>query len=777
MAGSRFTSALSVLSLASAAIAAPLTSANTANVLNRRAEEICKATSDCIPFTIEVAWGGVDATGAGSRGAILTNGSFPGPALRMKVGECVDFKVINHLEVDTGVHFHGIQQTGTPWSDGVPGLSQYAIKAGDTYMYRWTADEQGGYFYHSHYKGQLMDGLYGAIFISPSDEEENPFSAVDSSAVDALKLAAAKTEPLFISDWSKYTFDQFFAIEEAANIDIACADSLIVNGMGSQTCLTKDQLTALSPPQVANLTAGAGYTAKGCIPANTPATQGNFTRNLAALPADVYDTCTPSTGKTYTLEVDAAAGYASLTFINPGAFAILKASIASHKMWVYDYNGHYVTPQQVDQINVANGERVSVFVKLDQAAGDYQIQISNMGLNQVISGSAVLKYKGSAATAVTGTALLNVAGNPITNTTTVVPFNALKAAPIPAEQVSKTADRTIRMQIQKLPNQPDAYRWTLAGNTPYDMSNDDGTPLLYKDPATIQESDIIKKTNMGEWVDIILETTGPLAQPHPIHKHANKFFMVGQGKGPFNWTSVADAVAYNASMFNFANPPFVDGYTTVPGEGTNTWTVFRYKVEIAGAWFLHCHMQTHFSGGMAIAILDGVDNWPYAPSDAGKVCQGEGSSNSTWNPSCNCPASCPANPGKGPDGNGQGNGQSNGSSGSGSSGNSGSGSNNASGSSNSGDNSGSSSSSSGSWDNGVWVGPNNPSTGDVTSSENTGSNSYVPNSNTGSYSSSTSGSGSGSNDTSPIKTFTGAASSSHVSLFTVLALAVAALSL
>jgi len=767
MAGSRFTNAVTFLSLTSAALAAPLTSANTANVLERRGDDICSATSDCIPFTVELTWGGVDATGAGSRGAILTNGTMPGPALRMKVGECVDFKVINNLEVDTGIHFHGIQQTGTPWADGVPGLNQYAVQPGDTYMYRWTADEQGGYFYHSHYKGQMMDGLYGAIFVSPSDDEETPFSTIDSSAVDKLKMADAKNEPIFISDWSKYTFDQFYAIEQAGNVDIACADALILNGMGSQTCLSQDEITALSPPAVAQLTNGAGFTLKGCLPANTPITQGNYTRNYAAIPADVFDTCTPSTGKTFTLTVDQDDSYAAMTFISPSGWSLLKASIAGHKMWVYNYNGHYITPQEVDQISVSNGDRISVFVKLDQEVGDYQIQISNSGLNQVVSGFGTLSYKGSAATKATSSSLLNYAGNALTNTTTVVPFMPLKAAPVPAEKCnSDAADRTFFFNLHKLPNQPDAYRWTLQGNTAYDMSRDDGTPLLYKDPSTIEESDIVKKTNYGEWVDIIMQTTGPLAQPHAMHKHANKFFMIGQGMGTFNWSSVAEAVAYNASMFNFDNPPFVDGYTTLAAEGSSTWTVFRYQVDIPGAWFLHCHMQTHFSGGMAVAILDGVDKWPSVPSDAGKVCQGNGVSNSTWNPSCSCPASCPGN---------SDNGKSTSSSSSGSSVGSGkaSGSANSLGSSsNSGDSDSSSdsdNSSTGSWENGVWVGNNNPSTGSVTSSGDVSGTTYVPSPSTGSYS--------GSNDTSAIKTYTGAASSTNVSLFTLLAVAIAAFSL
>ena len=158
-------------------------------------------------------------------------------------------------------------------------------------------------------------------------------------------------------------------------------------------------------------------------------------------------------------------------------------------------------------------------------------------------------------------------------------------------------------------------------------------------------------------------------------------------------------------------------------------------------------MQSHFSGGMAIALLDGVDKWPSVPTDAGKTCQGNGKSNSTWTPSCFCPASCAANP------------STNSSSSSGSSGSSSG--TSASTSSGSGSDSGS-----GSWVNGVWVGGSSPST-----SNDTGS--YTASPDTGSYT----GSASNSTTSGPVKTYTGAASTRQVSLFTLLALAVAALSL
>lgn len=49
--------------------------------------------------------------------------------------------------------------------DGVPGLTQTGIPPGESFVYKWTATQYGTYWYHGHYRGQLEDGLYGAINI------------------------------------------------------------------------------------------------------------------------------------------------------------------------------------------------------------------------------------------------------------------------------------------------------------------------------------------------------------------------------------------------------------------------------------------------------------------------------------------------------------------------------------------------------------------------------------------------------------------------------------
>lgn len=75
------------------------------------------------------------------------------------------FVVHNNMPFETSIHFHGIEQRNTPWSDGVPGLTQKPIQSGQSWTYRWKATQYGTYWYHAHTRSEMMDGLYGPISI------------------------------------------------------------------------------------------------------------------------------------------------------------------------------------------------------------------------------------------------------------------------------------------------------------------------------------------------------------------------------------------------------------------------------------------------------------------------------------------------------------------------------------------------------------------------------------------------------------------------------------
>jgi len=42
--------------------------------------------------------------------------------------------------------------------------------------------------------------------------------------------------------------------------------------------------------------------------------------------------------------------------------------------------------------------------------------------------------------------------------------------------------------------------------------------------------------------------------------------------------------------------------------------VLRYEVVNPGPFLFHCHVMTHVAGGMAVAFLDGIDDWPQVPA-------------------------------------------------------------------------------------------------------------------------------------------------------------------
>ncbi|MBX2836580.1 MAG: multicopper oxidase family protein [Gammaproteobacteria bacterium] len=99
------------------------------------------------------------------------DGQVPGSLIRTTLGESLDIRVHNALDVPTAVHWHGVRLPNS--MDGVAGLTQAAIEPGDTFRYEFKAPDAGTYWYHSHVNAyeQVGRGLYGPLII---DEPEPP---------------------------------------------------------------------------------------------------------------------------------------------------------------------------------------------------------------------------------------------------------------------------------------------------------------------------------------------------------------------------------------------------------------------------------------------------------------------------------------------------------------------------------------------------------------------------------------------------------------------------
>ena len=97
------------------------------------------------------------------------NGSIPGPTLRVRQGSEITVEVVNELDIETTVHWHGLRLDNR--YDGVPHDTQSPIPPGGRYTHRLNFPDPGVFWYHPHMREDYAQelGLYGNVIVEPSD--------------------------------------------------------------------------------------------------------------------------------------------------------------------------------------------------------------------------------------------------------------------------------------------------------------------------------------------------------------------------------------------------------------------------------------------------------------------------------------------------------------------------------------------------------------------------------------------------------------------------------
>lgn len=144
------------------------------------------------------------------------NGDFLGPTLVFKKGDSVHIDVLNRLDSETTVHWHGLQ-VPSKW-DGGPGHATH-IHVGQTWKPRFKIlNRAATYWYHPHAHGttqnHVVSGLAGMIIIQ--DQEEAALSLPRTYGVDDI--------PLIIQD---KTFDS----TSRAIVITGLSHQMMVNGV------------------------------------------------------------------------------------------------------------------------------------------------------------------------------------------------------------------------------------------------------------------------------------------------------------------------------------------------------------------------------------------------------------------------------------------------------------------------------------------------------------------------------------------------------------------
>jgi nitrite reductase (NO-forming) len=90
-------------------------------------------------------------------------GAVPGPALRVRQGDTVDFTLVNKANIPHSMDFHA--------AEIAPSKYYVNVMPGDSLHYRWVARVPGSFMYHcgtAPVAMHIANGMYGALIVDPA---------------------------------------------------------------------------------------------------------------------------------------------------------------------------------------------------------------------------------------------------------------------------------------------------------------------------------------------------------------------------------------------------------------------------------------------------------------------------------------------------------------------------------------------------------------------------------------------------------------------------------
>lgn len=545
------------------------------------------------------------------RSLFLINGQAPGPSIVANEGDWIRVVVNNYLPVPITIHFHGIDQFYTPWSDGMPGVTQYPILSGGTYAYIFQFRSQhGAFWYHAHYRSYFQDGIYGPIYIIPSDDIARPYKKIPGLApsdIDYFKTTLEKVPiNLIVSDGFTRTSDDVLVKMFHQGVLPICTQSILINGKGRVTCQSSSDVTAASKAR-GDIFLGQvpTFDAMGC------ARFAAVTAQDVALEAPgSFSSCTGTSSDREIIYTDGAS-YLYFNVFNMAGEYGKTFGIDEHDLIVIAVDGMFCEPYIVQQLKIPLATRFTVVVKTKSnvAAGTvYGLRFATYETFQVIEGLGFLVYGSAgdtsaiqALTDAPSTRVQDIGGTLTSSSDKSIEFEDLK--PYGSEYTPSTkdkADHTIHLVM----NATSGIHFSLfEGKDLFIEAREMDTPyLLQTDPAKLDFDNIEGCLNpgakLGEVIDIIIDN--PSILNHPYHMHGHSFSVIGRSATEaFKYTDVAAAIKANKTSIDFEGAPFVDAVEVAAGGHA----VIRFTAKNPGYWFMHCHINHHLAGGMGGFIV------------------------------------------------------------------------------------------------------------------------------------------------------------------------------
>ncbi|KAL1301802.1 hypothetical protein AAFC00_005994 [Neodothiora populina] len=483
---------------------------------------------------------------------IVVNNQYPGPLIEANWGDWIVVEVTNGLDIEgTALHWHGFLQTGTPFYDGVPGISQCPIPPGKSFTYRFRAELYGTSWWHGHYSAQYIQGLAGPMVV------HGPKS--DDYDIDL--------GPVMLTDWFHAYYqnllEQVYHASEAGPILPPMANNMLIQGKGDYVC--------------------------------------NNT-NL---------TCTPDAGKAQ-FRFQSGKRH-RLRLINHAAEALIFFSIDGYNMTVIANDFVAVEPYTTNLIKLGVGQRTDIVVTgKDDPTESVWMRITegpsglgpagatgcslNDGLSFEVTAPIYYEDADIGVPPNTTTEIdsslylfpLNCANEPLENT---VPAFAIPV---------KKPDTTLNFLMTGGDNATGEFVWYMNNITFLGDYND---PTLLEQKLGNLNFPIERQVyNLGNATSVrIVMTSVGFPASHPMHIHGHNMQVLAVGEGSWDGSTIV----------NPSNPQRRDTQL-IPPAG---YLVIQYDLDNPGMWPFHCHVAWHISEGMNVNIIDpGIENvdFPYS---------------------------------------------------------------------------------------------------------------------------------------------------------------------
>jgi len=528
------------------------------------------------------------------RPMFLINDMFPGPTIEADQGDTIYIQLTNdHPSETLTIHFHGIHQKGSVYSDGVAGITQCGLAPFQSQNLTFTADPSGTHYWHAHQSLLIGDGITGAMIIHPTDNVNVP--EYDEDIV------------VFLQDWYHTTStNQRIGLDSEPFVWVGNPDTLLINGKG----------------------AFAGCAVEG-----------------ATL---CLDTCNDTAALLERIEVEEGKTY-RLRIINSGQLLPVNFAIAGHNLTIIEADGTLVEPVTVSNIDISPGQRYSVLLEATSPsnATDYWIQTIARGREVEPQGLAVLTY-GTDNTTLPATGsepeqpawddadagpaldgLLKTLDPDSYDESFALTANATMTYIMVGTQARRFSDNRLRWAVNNISNFPEpeplivkarrTAQSDMLAAVPHTVDISDAPPTTWNYTDLVDNESgpgiflqdvmpLVLRLQKGNVVDIVMQNSRALngvAEIHPWHMHGHAFWIIGQGTGIYDPDT-------DPASFNLVNPVLRDTFTLWP----LGWTAIRFHANNPGVWEFHCHILSHAVMGMGLSIIISAQDVPEPPPGA-----------------------------------------------------------------------------------------------------------------------------------------------------------------